>query len=245
MLHIGGVRTALFSWLHARRHGGRFILRVEDTDRERSTEESIQAILAGLEWVGLDYDEGPIRQTDRFERYAAVAESMLRAGTAYHCYCSKDDLDARRAAQVARGENPRYDGRCRSRTAPVPGVRPIVRLRNPDEGSVTVHDLVRGDVTFDNADLDDLILVRPDGVPQVLVASVSRGTRVLTGRTLMEAAGLPYPAVSDAPLSPEEFRRRVETLYEAMRDAMRRGDWAGVGAAWEALGRVLRATRQP
>jgi glutamyl-tRNA synthetase len=164
-LHIGGVRTALFSWLYARHHGGKFVLRIEDTDRERSTEESIGAILEGLEWIGLDYDEGPIRQTDRFDRYAAVAESMLREGTAYRCFCSKEDLDARRAAQVARGENPRYDGRCRNRTARVPGVRPIIRLRNPDEGSVTVHDLVRGDVTFDNADLDDLILVRADGVP--------------------------------------------------------------------------------
>ena len=130
-LHVGGVRTALFSWLYARHHGGCFVLRIEDTDRERSTEESIQAILVGLEWVGIDYDEGPVRQTDRLDRYAAVAESMLGKGTAYRCYCSREDLDAMRAAQVARGENPRYDGRCRDRDVAVPGVPPVIRLRSP------------------------------------------------------------------------------------------------------------------
>jgi len=164
-LHIGGVRTALFSWLYARHHGGRFVLRIEDTDRERSTEQSIGAIFAGLQWVGIDFDEGPFRQTERFARYAEVAETMLRDGSAYRCYCSREELDAMRAAQVARGENPRYDGRCRSRREPVPGVSPVIRLRSPTEGGVTVHDMVRGDVEFSNADLDDLILVRSDGVP--------------------------------------------------------------------------------
>jgi glutamyl-tRNA synthetase len=164
-LHIGGVRTALFSWLFARHHGGQFVLRIEDTDRERSTEASIQAILDGMAWVGLDYDEGPFRQTERMTRYAAVAEEMLAQGTAYRCYCSREELEAMRAAQVARGENPRYDGRCRDRTIPVPAIRPVIRLRSPTEGTVTVHDLVRGDVTFNNSELDDLILVRSDGVP--------------------------------------------------------------------------------
>lgn len=164
-LHIGGVRTALFSWLFARHHGGRFVLRIEDTDRERSTDESIQAILDGMAWVGLDYDEGPFRQTDRLSRYAAVADEMLAKGSAYRCYCSREELEAMRADQVARGENPRYDGRCRDRRAAVPGVQPVIRLRNPAGGSVTVHDLVRGDVEFNNADLDDLILVRSDGIP--------------------------------------------------------------------------------
>ena len=164
-LHIGGIRTALFSWLYARHHGGSFVLRIEDTDRERSTEDSIQAILTGMDWVGLDYDEGPFRQTERFERYATVAAEMLARGTAYRCYCSRDELEAMRAEQVARGENPRYDGRCRDRRAPVPGVNPVIRLRSPREGTVTVHDLVRGDVSFSNADLDDVILMRSDGVP--------------------------------------------------------------------------------
>jgi glutamyl-tRNA synthetase len=164
-LHLGGVRTALFSWLYARRHGGRFVLRIEDTDRERSTEDSIQAILDGLAWLGIDYDEGPFRQMERLGRYREVAGAMLEAGTAYHCYCSREELDAMRNAQVARGENPRYDGRCRERRGAPAGVRPVVRFRNPAEGTVTVRDLVRGDVTFRNADLDDLILVRSDGVP--------------------------------------------------------------------------------
>lgn len=164
-LHIGGVRTALFAWLFARHHGGRFVLRIEDTDRERSTEASIQAILDGLAWVDLPWDEGPYRQTDRLARYAEVADRMLRDGTAYRCYCTRGELEERRAAQIARGENARYDGRCRDRTQPRSGVDPVVRFRNPTTGSVTVPDLVRGPVSFENAELDDLILVRSDGVP--------------------------------------------------------------------------------
>ncbi|HUG99764.1 MAG TPA: glutamate--tRNA ligase [Gammaproteobacteria bacterium] len=164
-LHIGGVRTALFSWLQARRHGGQFILRIEDTDRARSTEEAIQVILDGMEWLGLRADEGPVYQTDRFERYAAVAAQLLEQGHAYHCYCSKDELDAMRAAQMGRGEKPRYDGRCRDRKTPREGVPPVVRFRNPDAGEVVVDDRVRGRVVFDNRELDDLVLLRSDGVP--------------------------------------------------------------------------------
>src|SRR5690606_6862613 len=164
-LHIGGVRTALFSWLQARRHGGQFILRIEDTDRARSTEEAIQVILDGMEWLGLRADEGPVYQTERFERYAAVAAQLLAQGHAYHCYCSKDELDAMRAAQMARGEKPRYDGRCRDRKNPREGVPPVVRFRNPDAGEVVVDDQVRGRVVFDNRELDDLVLLRSDGVP--------------------------------------------------------------------------------
>ena len=214
-LHIGGVRTALFSWLYARHHGGRFVLRIEDTDRERSTEESIQAILDGIDWVGIDYDEGPIRQTERMDRYAAVAESMLSSGAAYRCYCSREELDAMRAAQVARGENPRYDGRCRDRQAPAPGVRPVIRLRNPTAGSVTVHDLVRGDVTFSNADLDDLILVRSDGVPtfhfgvvvddaDMAISHVIRGDDHLTNTprqiNILRALDMPVPVYAHLPM---------------------------------------------
>ncbi|HKK03897.1 MAG TPA: glutamate--tRNA ligase family protein, partial [Gammaproteobacteria bacterium] len=114
-LHIGGVRTALFSWLQARRHGGQFVLRIEDTDRARSTEEAIQVILDGMEWLGLRADEGPLYQTDRFDRYTEIAEQLMEQGHAYHCYCSKAELDEMRAAQMARGEKPRYDGRCRDR----------------------------------------------------------------------------------------------------------------------------------
>lgn len=164
-LHIGGVRTALFAWLYARRHGGEFILRIEDTDRERSTEEAIQVILDGMEWLKLRPDIGPLYQTDRFDRYREVRDRLLAEGHAYHCYCAREALDEMRAAQRARGEKPRYDGRCRDRTEPVAGVDPVVRFRTPDSGQVIVDDLVRGRVIYDNAELDDLVLVRSDGVP--------------------------------------------------------------------------------
>ncbi len=165
MLHIGGVRTALFCWLYARRHGGTFILRIEDTDRERSTPEALSAILDGMEWLGLAHDEGPFYQSQRMERYREVLGQFLREGKAYHCYCSREELDEMRAAQMARKEKPRYDGRCRTRTAPVPGVDPVVRFRNPDQGQVVVDDVVHGPITFDSAELDDLIIARSDGTP--------------------------------------------------------------------------------
>ncbi|HEY4342373.1 MAG TPA: glutamate--tRNA ligase [Steroidobacteraceae bacterium] len=165
LLHIGGVRTALFSWLYARRYGGRFILRVEDTDRERSTEEAVQVILDGMQWLGLAHDEGPFYQTRRFDRYAEVLGQMLEQGNAYHCYCSKQELEDMRNAQLARKEKPRYDGRCRHRTSPVPGVQPVIRFKNPLDGEVVVEDLVHGPVVFQNAELDDLIIARSDGTP--------------------------------------------------------------------------------
>jgi glutamyl-tRNA synthetase len=165
MLHIGGVRTALFCWLYARRHGGTFILRIEDTDRERSTPEALTAILDGMEWLGLDHDEGPFYQTQRMDRYKEVIDQFVRDGKAYHCYCSKEALDEMRAAQTARKEKPRYDGRCRHRTAPEPGVSPVVRFRNPDDGQVVVNDVVHGPITFDSGELDDLIIARSDGTP--------------------------------------------------------------------------------
>ena len=165
LLHIGGVRTALFSWLYARRHGGRFILRVEDTDRERSTAEAVQVILDGMQWLGLSHDEGPYYQSRRFDRYAQVLQQLLTEGNAYHCYCSKEELEEMRNAQLARKEKPRYDGRCRQRTAPVPGVQPVIRFKNPLDGEVIVEDLVHGPVVFQNAELDDLIIARSDGTP--------------------------------------------------------------------------------
>ncbi len=165
-LHVGGARTALFSWLHARKHGGQFILRIEDTDLERSTPEAVNAILEGMAWLGLEYDEGPFYQTHHFDRYRAVAKQMLDDGHAYHCYCSKDELERMREEQMARKEKPRYDGRCRDmKTPPPPGVAPVVRFRNPQDGEVVVDDLVRGRVVFQNQELDDLIIVRSDGTP--------------------------------------------------------------------------------
>ena len=165
MLHIGGVRTALFCWLYARRHGGTFILRIEDTDRERSTPEAVRAILDGMKWLGLDHDEGPFYQTARMPRYREVIDQFLREGKAYHCWCSREELDEMRAGQAARKEKPRYDGRCRNRRSPVAGVNPVVRFRNPDEGQVVVDDVIHGPITFDSGELDDLIIARSDGTP--------------------------------------------------------------------------------
>ncbi|MGH8223207.1 MAG: glutamate--tRNA ligase [Woeseiaceae bacterium] len=165
LLHIGGIRTALFCWLYARRHGGVFILRVEDTDRERSTPEAVQVILDGMKWLGLDADEGPFYQSQRYPRYREVIQQWLAEGKAYRCYCSKEELEAMRNGQLARKEKPRYDGRCRNRSAPLAGVTPVVRFRNPTEGAVVVADAVHGDVVFQNAELDDLIIERSDGNP--------------------------------------------------------------------------------
>lgn len=164
-LHIGGARTALYSWLHARKMNGVFALRIEDTDRERSTDESVQAILEGMEWLGLDYDEGPIFQTHRFDRYAEVIQQLLDSGHAYHCYCSREELDAMREEQWANKEKPRYNGRCRDRTEPVDGVEPVVRFRNPLDGDVVINDLVKGEIVINNRELDDLIIARSDGTP--------------------------------------------------------------------------------
>ena len=164
-LHIGGLRTALFCWLYARRHAGQFILRIEDTDLERSTEAAIQQILDGMEWAGLIQDEGPFFQTKRFERYKEVIEEMLAEGTAYRCYCTKEELEQMRAQQTARGEKPRYDGRWRERTDSLPGAPFVVRFKNPLTGEVVVDDVVHGQVVFQNSELDDLIIARSDGTP--------------------------------------------------------------------------------
>lgn len=164
-LHIGGVRTALFSWLYARRHGGAYILRIEDTDRERSTEAAVDIILEAFDWLGLEPDEGPFFQSRRFERYREVADGMIEAGTAYRCYCTPEELAEMRSQQTARGEKPRYDGRCRGRVEPRAGVAPAIRFRNPDTGQVVVDDLVHGKVVFENSELDDLVILRSDGTP--------------------------------------------------------------------------------
>ncbi|MGQ5524208.1 glutamate--tRNA ligase [Chitinimonas sp. PSY-7] len=170
LLHIGGVRTALFSWAYARKNKGVFVLRIEDTDLERSTPESVQAILDGMHWVGLGYDEGPFYQMQRMERYKEVIQEMLLAGTAYYCYTSKEELDQMRTEAEARGEKPRYDRRWRperDKTLPPKpeGVQPVVRFRNPIEGVVAWDDAVKGRIEIANSELDDLIIARPDGTP--------------------------------------------------------------------------------
>jgi glutamyl-tRNA synthetase len=169
-LHLGTARTALFSWAFARHFGGEFILRIEDTDVARSTQEAVDQIIDAMKWLELDYDAGPFYQMQRLDRYAAVIAQMLEAGTAYHCYCSPEELDRMREAQRARGEKPRYDSTWRPEPGktlpPVPeGVPPVVRFRNPLEGEVTWDDLVKGPITIANRELDDLIIARPDGTP--------------------------------------------------------------------------------
>ncbi len=165
-LHVGGVRTALFSWLYARKNHGKFILRIEDTDLERSTEESVRAILDGMTWCELDYDEGPYYQTKRFDRYKAVIQQLLDEGKAYYCYCSKEELEQMRQQQSERGEKPRYNGYWRDRSdTPPAGVPPVVRFKNPVDGDVVFNDLIKGEIRVSNRELDDLIIARSDGSP--------------------------------------------------------------------------------
>ena len=165
-LHLGTARTALYSWAYARHYGGEFGLRIEDTDLARSTQDAVEQILASMDWLGLDYDEGPIYQMQRLARYHAVIEQMLAAGTAYRCYCTPAELDALREGQRARGEKTHSDGRWRPEAGkvlpPVPaGVRPVVRFRNPPDGDVSWDDLVKGRITISNREIDDLIIMRP------------------------------------------------------------------------------------
>lgn len=170
-LHIGGARTALFCWAYAKKHGGTFVLRIEDTDRERSTEASVKAILDSMQWLGMADCEGPYYQMERLERYRALADQLIAQGDAYYDYASREELDALREQQRARGEKPRYDGRWRPANAkrlgltPPAGVKPVVRFLNSDLGEVTFNDLVKGPITVANAELDDLVLMRSDGIP--------------------------------------------------------------------------------
>ena len=169
-LHIGGARTALFSWAYAKKHGGQFILRIEDTDVERSTPAAVQAIMDGMHWLGLDYDEGPFYQMQRMETYKKVLQSMLDAGTAYYCYSSKDELEALREAQTQAGEKPKYDGKWRPEAGKllpaIPAdVSPVIRFKNPQTGVVAWDDLVKGRIEIANSEMDDLIIARNDGTP--------------------------------------------------------------------------------
>lgn len=165
-LHIGGVRTALFSWLYARHHQGSFILRIEDTDRVRSTDESVQVILDGLQWLGLEYDEGPFYQTQRYDHYQEIIQKLLDEDKAYYCYCSKEALDVMREEAMARGDKPKYDGRCRHGDHPHKNDKsPVVRFKNPLDGEVVIEDRIQGTVVYKNEELDDLIIARSDGTP--------------------------------------------------------------------------------
>ena len=219
-LHIGGGRTALFAWAYARRFQGTFILRIEDTDVERSTPEAVQAILDGMKWLGLDYDEGPFYQMQRMDRYKEVIKTMLAAGTAYHCYCTPEELDAMREAQRARDEKPRYDGRWRPENGKVlpaipDGLKPVVRFRNPLDGVVQWQDGVKGHIEFSNHELDDFIIARSDGTPtynfcvcvddwDMRITHVIRGDDHVNNTprqiNILQALGAPLPRYAHLPM---------------------------------------------
>ena len=235
-LHIGGARTALFSWAYARKMGGEFVLRIEDTDLERSTQASVQAILDGMAWLGIDWDEGPYYQMQRMERYKAVVDQLLEDGHAYYCYASKDELEAMREAQKARGEKPRYDGRWRpesGKTLPEPpaGITPVIRFRTPREGEVTFHDMIKGPITVANAELDDLVIVRGDGVPTynfgVVVDDWDMGiTHVIRGDdhvnntprqiNILKALGAPIPTYAHVPMILGQDGERLSKRHGAV-----------------------------
>lgn len=177
-LHIGGARTALFNWLFARHNGGKLILRVDDTDMERSTEESMRAIIEGLKWLGLDWDEGPVYQSDRLEEYRKYAHKLIDEGKAYYCFCSKEELDDMRQRAQKEGRPPMYTGKCRNLSAyeveklMKEGKKPVIRLKVPNKGKTIVHDLIRGDVEFDNSTFDDFIIMKSDNMPTYNFATV-------------------------------------------------------------------------
>lgn len=215
-LHIGGVRTALFSWLFAKKNHGEFTLRIEDTDRERSTQDSVDAILEGMSWLGLDYDHGPIYQTERFDRYKTVIQDLMDRGLAYYCYASPEELEAMREQQREQGEKPRYDGRYRDFIgSPPENVKPVIRFKNPQEGEVLIEDLVKGDIRVANKELDDLIIARSDGTPTYNLTVVvddwdMEMTHVIRGDdhinntprqiNLYKALGAPVPKFAHIPM---------------------------------------------
>lgn len=234
-LHIGGARTALFSWAFARRHGGTFVLRIEDTDTERSTAASTQAILDAMEWLSLDYDEGPFYQMERLDRYRAVVDQLLAEGKAYRCYASREELDAMREQQRAAGAKPRYDGRWRPENVAgqaIPeGVQPVIRFRNPDDGVVTWDDLVKGPITFANEELDDLVIMRADGVPtynfgvvvddwDMNITHVIRGDDHVNNTprqiNIYNALGAPVPLFGHVPMILGEDGERLSKRHGAV-----------------------------
>jgi len=230
-LHIGGVRTALYSWLHARQNNGKFILRIEDTDRERSTQESVDAIIEGMDWIGLDYDEGPIFQTDRFDRYAEVINQLLEQGDAYHCVCTRDELDAMREAQRANKQKPRYNGKCRDAGHNGENIESVIRFRNPVDGDVVIDDLIKGQITINNRELDDLIIARSDGTPTynltVVVDDLDMGvTHVIRGDdhinntprqiNMMKALGAELPKFAHAPMILGDDGKRLSKRHGAV-----------------------------
>lgn len=229
-LHIGGVRTALFNYLFARHHSGIFILRIEDTDRSRSTEESIEAIIDGMKWLGLEWDEGPYRQTERLDIYRGKAETLLKEEKAYYCYCTPEELDTRRKEALASGKIPKYDRRCRDLKTPIKGRPRAIRFVSTDEGQTVVDDLIRGRIVFENIQLDDLIVLRSDGFPtynfSVVVDDTSMGiTHVIRGDDhlnntprqiqLYQALGYEPPRFAHLPMISGHDRTRLSKRHGA------------------------------
>jgi len=229
-LHVGGARTALFSWLYAKKTGGKFILRIEDTDRERSTQESVDAILEGMDWLGLDYDEGPFYQTDQFDRYKEVIQQLLDTGHAYHCDCSKERLADLRERQMANKEKPRYDGCCREKNLPATD-NTVVRFKNPLEGDVVIDDLVKGQVIINNRELDDLIIARTDGTPtynltvvvddwDMEMTHVIRGDDHLNNTprqiNILKALAAPLPVYAHVPMILGDDGKRLSKRHGAV-----------------------------
>lgn len=229
-LHIGGVRTALFNYLFARHHSGIFILRIEDTDRSRSTEESIEAIIDGMKWLGLEWDEGPYRQTERLDICRGKAETLLKEEKAYYCYCTPEELDTRRKEALASGKIPKYDRRCRDLKTPIEGRPRAIRFVSTDEGQTVVDDLIRGRIVFENIQLDDLIVLRSDGFPtynfSVVVDDTSMGiTHVIRGDDhlnntprqiqLYQALGYEPPRFAHLPMISGHDRTRLSKRHGA------------------------------
>jgi len=229
-LHIGGVRTALFNWLYARQQNGVFILRIEDTDQSRSTDESIQAIIEGMKWVGLDWDEGPYRQTERMELYRSHAKALLEQGNAYWCICKAEELEARRKEAEAKGLSPRYDGRCRTLGISQPTGEAALRFKAPQEGRTVIDDLIKGRVVFENNVLDDLIILRSNGYPtynfsvvvddaSMHITHVVRGDDHLTNTPrqvpIFEALGFPVPRFGHLPMILGSDKARLSKRHGA------------------------------
>ncbi|ASJ75851.1 glutamate--tRNA ligase [Granulosicoccus antarcticus] len=231
-LHIGGARTALFSYLFARKHGGEFVLRIEDTDLERSSDESVQAILDSMEWLGLEYDEGPFYQTKRFDRYREAVKQLMDAGHAYYCYCTPEELNAMREEAMAKKEKPRYNGYWRGRTdTPPAGIKPVVRFANPLEGKVTIEDGVKGPIVIDNKELDDLVIMRSDGTPtynltvvvddmDMEITHVIRGDDHINNTprqiNILEALGGERPVYAHLPMILGEDGKRMSKRHGAV-----------------------------
>ncbi len=232
-LHIGGARTALFSWLYARKHQGTFVLRIEDTDRERSTQEAVDVILEGMQWLGLDHDEGPFYQTQRMDRYKEVIQKLMDDGFAYKCYCSKDELDAMREDQMAKKEKARYDRRCRGLETPPSGkesIQPVIRFKTNIDGEVVINDHVKGKIIIKNRELDDLIIARSDGTPTynlvVVVDDLDMGmTHIIRGDdhlnntprqiNILQAMGAAIPEYAHLPMILDEQGAKLSKRHGA------------------------------